>query len=236
MRKFPPIFLKFLSGFLFLLIFLLSVILYIIKKIKNKKPSSKIQFIRLEDLKQCTRCEIYSFFLGLLAQSFIILFFFRNPWIGIFYICFPIFSFLSIISKVGDISIYCKKEKRVFRLLIGFLSFEIFLKFIKSKDVRNIRKIFDEIILISILSNFYFFSFFYFNIYKLNPQSFHDNIFCRSLCFVDFLHFSFITGSTLGYGDIIPIIFYVQLAVIFELIIFWLNVPIFITSLISVTK
>ena len=155
-----------------------------------------------------------------------------RAWIGILFVLFPLFSFITIFFKIGDIGINCKNGKTILGFIVGFPSFDNFLKSLKSIKLNNARNLFDEILL-GILINLYFFGFFYFSLYKYNPLIFNNSICLRSLDFVDFLLFSFVTGTTVGYGDIIPLGKSAHFAVIFELIVFWLSFPIFISSLIS---
>lgn len=151
---------------------------------------------------------------------------------------FPIFLMMSVICRVGDRKLYSsKKEERMF---IGFLSLRKFNDILKKQEVRKDPNSF--YILIEIFVIFIFaiicFGLYYFSLFNFNNAYFHDstNVCINQRGWFDFIYFSFVTSSTVGYGDIVPFGFFTKAIVIVQIILSWVTISVSIASAISLRR
>lgn len=236
---------RFLCGLCFILKSLKIILDHICFKIhkaccsirKKEVPICSIKYASCNEVKETPK-NYRSYFLGMIVFIAILLIvgnytpFFSpiNIFLGCLAIYIPFFYFITITSKLGDV---IQNGKRSF---YGCISLNLFREFINS-EIKEKHSILYEVFGFFFLNQI-FFSLYYYNMYKWDRWfSFFDFVNCRKLLtYLDFLHFSFITGSTLGYGDIVPRKWYIQIFVIFQLIITWTTISVFIASVISTLR
>ena len=231
----------FLRGLLFVFMSIKCTIQYSYNKIRKKDLSQylcqKIIEERDDYINYFSGIFVFIIVLFLIANFFTGFCSFWNYILAFFIFWIPLFYLITPFFRFGDIKVTTTNK----RIIFGCPSLDLFQEYINrsvnDRDKKRhfiIHEIFIFFIFIIIC-----FSFVYYLIYKSNPRfSFFDAFHSKRtfLSYWDFLHFSFITASTVGFGDIVARNHVIQLIVVIEIVISWITILVFIASTISTLK
>ncbi|HBF40189.1 MAG TPA: hypothetical protein DDW50_23135 [Firmicutes bacterium] len=161
---------------------------------------------------------------------------YNNLTITLGYIIIEIVSYVYLIPTNSDFNTFYIS---LFSISITYLLYYVTFAFEKINDASlskiDLRKAVTRIGT-SVICGILFFAINYFFIYQVNIQNFKGNIgndlFSQA---ISFIYFSFVTFSTLGYGDIVPNSIIARLFVIEE-ILYYFIIVFFVISLFGVFK